>query len=266
MRRFVAFCPVAVIGVAVLAGCGGSSSKSGTGASSDTSASGGGGSSSSDDLSKLVADASKQKYKVTYDSGDNNSLTYAQDGNGDSVFGEGDSLTYVSKGSTVGCEKSSGTWQCTQSPVSVGAIGNPFTGVLSLQQTYFSALGDHFGKTSNKTIAGRDAECITFSQKDILGKVGGAIAGALGKNVKGSATYCIDKQTGTTLEVSGTDESGKNSHTLVVTKFETPSASDFTPPATPKKVPGISLPAGITLPSGVTLPPGITLPSIPGGG
>ena len=107
MRRFVAFCSVAIIGVAVLAGCGGSSSKTGTGGSSTTNAGGGGGSSSNDDFSQLVADASKQKYKVTYDSGDNNSLTYAQDGNGNSVFGEGDSQTFVSKGSTVTCNKSS---------------------------------------------------------------------------------------------------------------------------------------------------------------
>lgn len=258
MRRLVAFCSVAVVGVAARAGCS-ASSTTGSGATATTSASGGG--SSNRDLSKLVADAGKQKYKITYTSGDsNNSLTYAQDGTGNSVLGSGDVLTFVSKDATVSCDKSSGSWTCTQSPVSVGALANPFLGALALQRTYFTALGGHLGNTSDKTIAGRAAECVTISQKDILGNVGGAVAGALGANLKGSATYCVDKQTGTTLEISGTDSSGKKSTILAVTKFETPAASDFTPPAPPKKT------TQITLPSGVTLPPGVTLPTIPGGG
>jgi hypothetical protein len=259
MRRFVAFWSVAVIGVAVLAGCSGSSSKTGAGSSSGTNAAGKGGSSNGD-LSQLVADASKQKYKVTYESGNNNAFTYAQDGNGNSVFGEGDSLTFVSSGSTVSCDKSSGSWTCTQSPVSVGALANPFLGAVNQQKTYFSALGGHFGNTSDKTIAGRDAECITITPKDIAGKIGGALADVTGKNSKFSGTYCVDKQTGVTLEISGTNAAGKRTTVVTVTKFETPAASDFTPPATPKKVPGISLP------SGITLPPGVTLPTIPGGG
>ena len=95
MRKVVAFCSVAVIGVAALAGCSGSST-TGSGATPTTSASGGG--SSNRDLSTLVGDAGKQKYKITYTSGDsNNSLTYAQDGNGNSVLGNGDSHTFVSK-------------------------------------------------------------------------------------------------------------------------------------------------------------------------
>jgi hypothetical protein len=260
MRRFVTLCSVGLISVAVLAGCGGgSSSKSGTGVTSATNSNGG---ASDGELSKLVADASKQKYKITYTSGGSNSLTYAQDGNGNSVFGEGDSLTFITKDSTVSCQKSSDKWECTKSPVSLGAASNPFLGVLTLQKTYFSALGNKFGKTTDKTIAGRAAQCVTFSQKDILGGVGGAIAGAAGADLKGSATYCIDKATGTTLEVSGTDDKGKASSGLVVTKFETPSDSDFTPPATPGTVPGLSIPSSITVPGGGT----ITLPTIPGNG
>jgi hypothetical protein len=143
-----------------------------------------------------------------------------------------------------------------------GAAANPFLEVLTLQKTYFSALGDRFGKTTDKTIAGRDAQCVTFSQKDILGSVGGAVAGAAGADLKGSATYCIDKDTGTTLEISGTDDSGKESNSLVVTKFETPSDSEFTPPATPSTLPNLTIPSSITVPGGGT----INLPTIPGGG
>jgi len=259
MHRFVALCSVALISVAVLAGCGGgSSSKSGTGNTSVTNPDG---SASDSQLSKLVADASKQKYKITYSNGGSDSLTYAQDGNGNSVFGDGDTLTFVTKDSTVNCEKSSDTWQCTKSPVS-GDASNPFLQVLTLQKTYFSALGDKFGKTTDKTIAGRDAQCVTFSQKDILGSVGGAIAGAAGADLKGSATYCIDKDTGTTLEISGTDDKGKESSSLVVTKFETPSDSDFTPPVTPGTNPNLTIPSSITVPGGGT----INLPTIPGNG
>jgi hypothetical protein len=238
MRRFVAVCSVAVIAVAVLAGCGGSSSNTGR-ASSNTNANGG---SSSSDLSKLIADASKQKYKITYANGGSSTLTYAQDGNGNSVFGDGDSLTFVTKDATMSCDKSSGSWTCTQSPASVNALTNPFLGVLESQKAALSALGGNFGATTDKTIAGRDAQCLTFSQKDLLGGVGNAIAGAVGAKLKGSASYCIDKKTGITLEVSGTDDSGKKSTVLAVTKFETPSASDFTPPATPQTLPNITLP------------------------
>ena len=130
--------------------------------------------------------------------------------------------------------------------------------MLALEESYFSELGNKFGTTSTKTISGREAQCVTFSAKDLAGAVGGAVAKAGGASLKGSATYCIDKDTGATLEVASTDDSGKASTSLLVTKFQPPSASDFVPPATPS-----TIPSSITIPGGGT----ITIPNvtIPGG-
>jgi hypothetical protein len=259
MRKFVASCSAVVLAAAVLAACGGSSSKANPPSPSKN---GGASSPSNSDLSHLVATANKQKFKIVYTDGSGQSQTYEQDGNGNSVSGSDDSQTFITKTSTVSCDKSSGTWECNQSPVSIGGIVNPFLGVVTALQSQLSALGGRFGSTSSKTIAGRDAQCVTFSEKDIVGSVGGAIAKVAGKSLKGSATYCIDKQTGATLEVASTNDSGKATTSLLVTKFESPSPSDFTPPATPSTVPSISLPSSITIPGGGT----ITIPTIPGGG
>ena len=64
-----------------------------------------------------------------------------------------------------------------------------------------------------------DAKCVTIS-------------------VGASASYCIDTKTGVLLEISAKDPSGKELTSFTVTKFEEPSDSDFTPPATPGTIPG----------------------------
>jgi len=87
-----------------------------------------------------------------------------------------------------------------------------------------TALGGHFGNTSSRTIAGRDAQCVTFSQSDIVAS-----------STKGSYSACIDKATGATLEVA-VDDGTKKTATLLVTKFELPRAADFTPPVTPSTI------------------------------
>jgi hypothetical protein len=85
---------------------------------------------------------------------------------------------------------------------------------------------------------------VTFSEKDIVGSIGGAIAKAAGAQLKASYSYCIDKDTGATLEVAVTDDSGKKTTSLLVTKFESPKASDFIPPTTPVTVPDLTIPGG----------------------
>lgn len=246
MRRSVASCSAVIIATVLLAACGGGSSKA---KSLFAPSNNGGASSSNNSLSQLVANANKQKFKITYTDGSGNTQTYEQDGKGDSVSGSDDSLTFITKQSTVTCDKSSGSYECNQSPVSLGGLSNPFVGVAAAFQGQLTALGGRFGSTSTQTIAGRDAQCVTFSEKDLVGSVGGAIAKAAGSKLKASYSYCIDKSTGATLEVAVTDDSGKKTTSLLVTKFESPSASDFTPPATPS-----------------TIPSSITLPTIPGGG
>lgn len=255
MRKFVASCSALLIAAGFLAACGGSSAKTGADTNDPTVTTERDGSDGdSTDLENLVGEASKERFKITYTNDSDDEQTYAQDGDGNSVFGDGDSKTFISKDATITCQKNDDVYECQQSPLSIGALGNPFTGILTLSQQYIRALGGRLGDTSSKEIAGRDAECVTFSAKDIAGSLGGAIADAAGKSLKGSATYCIDKETGVPLEVSSTDDDGEESSTIIVTKYEEPSDSEFEVPATPTTTPGISLPPGITLPEGIEIP------------
>jgi len=255
MRRLIVSSSVVMIAAVALGACGGSSSSSKANNPSATTKSGA--SSTDNDLAKLVAEANKQKFKITYTDSGGATQTYEQDGNGNSVSGSDDSLTFFSKTAIVNCDKSSGSYSCTQSPVTPGILGNPFLGVVTAFQSQLTALGGRFGSNSSKTIAGRDAQCVTFSEKDLVGSVAGAIAKTPGAGLKASYSYCIDKQTGATLEVAVTDDAGKKTTSLLVTKFESPDASDFTPPATPS-----TIPSSISIPGAAS----ITLPTIPGNG
>ena len=172
------------------------------------------------------------------------STTYAQDGNGNSSYNSGETQVFSSSSGTVSCNTpSGGTATCTQLPG--GGLGvNPFLGFYNTGKTYLDALGNR-GNKSTKTIAGRTAQCVSFTAKDL----GGAA-------LNGSAEYCVDKDSGVLLEIKTTDASGTESAVFTVTKYEEPSASDFTPPATPKTIPSVSLPSGVTYPSGITIPGG----------
>lgn len=232
MRKSVARCSVVVIAAAALAACGSSGSSK---ANDTTPTTNKGASSPSDnELAQLVANANKQKFKITYTVGGGSIQTYEQDGNGNSVYGVDDTLTFVTNDSIVNCDKSSGSYSCTATPGSQGSASSPFSGIATALQSQFTALGGHFGSTSSKTIAGRDAECVTFSQSDLVGSAATA-----------SYSGCIDKQTGATLEVA-VDDGKQRTTSLLVTKFESPRASDFTPPATPST---IATGNAITLPS-----------------
>ena len=249
MRKFAVSCAAIMIAIPLLAACGGSSDKpAGNGITIPTGAGSNGGSS---DFSKLLNDSNKQKFKITFTSGSGgDETTYAQDGNGNSSYTSGDSQTFTTADGTVTCQKSSsGTPECTKL-AGAGAITNPFFSFYTAGKTFINQLGDKFGNKSTKTIADRKSTCINFSAKDFSGVAGAAIAAA----IKGSASYCVDEKTGVLTEISRTDESGKKSTEFQVTKFEDPSASDFTVPATPKTVPNISIPTDISLPNGITIP------------
>ena len=263
MRKVIALGSAALIAAVVLGACGGSSKP----ASSATTTTAAGGSSStpgssSDAFSQLVANADKQKFKITYTSGSSSdtstsgdssdTFTYEQDGKGNSVYTSGTTQYFTTATGSVSCDTSATPVTCTEIPSVGGLASNPFLVFVNLGKTYADVLGNAGGDTSNETIAGRDAECVTFSPKN-LGGIAGAAAGALGDEA--SAKYCVDKSTGVLLEISGTDASGKSSSLIEVTKFEEPSDSDFTPPATPKTIPSYSIPS-VSLPSGVTIPGG----------
>ena len=223
MRRSLATGSVVLVAIALLGACGGSSSKGAASPDtkkSDTSTTTTSGSSSDGDFAKLVADASKERFKITYTTGSgNDEQTYAQDGKGNSVYGSSDSQYFTSADGSVSCNTdSTGKATCTKVP-GIGTAISPFLSLFQAGKAAINALGGTYGDVSSKTIAGRDAKCVTIS-------------------VGASASYCIDTKTGVLLEISAKDPSGKELTSFTVTKFEEPSDSDFTPPATPGTIPG----------------------------
>ncbi len=258
MRRVIATCSVVLLAVALFGVCG-SSAKTGSSSSDTTTSSGGSGSSSNDEFSKLYAEAAKAKFKVTFTNNDGESSTYAQDGTGNSVYSTSDSALYTTSKGSVTCNDLNTTPKCIST--SVGGAVNGFLTIFNAARTYIDVLGK-YGDTSSKTIAGRDAKCVEFS-KDTVSKAGVAAA-AVAQLIKGSLTYCLDKDTGVLLSFSTTDANGKTTDSFTVTKFSEPTAADFTPPATPETVPSVSIP-NVSIPT-ITYPPGYTGPTIPGGG
>jgi hypothetical protein len=234
MRRGFVVSGSLVAAALMLGACssGGSSAK---GSTTDPSAHSPAGLLSSAELSTLVSAAAKQRFKVAYKDGSGDTLRYAQDGQGNTMQATGDSESLGTPTSTILCDKSGGAYQCTETPGASGPADNPFTSVVTLLQSYLSGLGGNVGTQSSKTIAGRAAQCLTFSAQDLAANATGSAAVT---DPKVSATYCIDTKTGATLEVSATDASGTSSTSLEVTDFTTPSASDFVPPATPTPAAG----------------------------
>ncbi len=224
MRKSVGSVVAILVAVTLLAACGGGGSSK----SEDTIPLPTEPASSAAGLANLVAHAAQQRYKITYNDQSGEPQTYAQDGKGASVQMTNDTQTFLTKTSTVNCDRTATGFQCTRSPRSVAA-GNPLFGVLSLGQAQQTALGSNLGSRSDETIAGRAAQCVTFAAKDLLGDTVTVPPALLTSKV--SYSYCIDKATGVTLRVSGTDDAGKETTSLEVTKFETPTAADFVPPA-----------------------------------
>ena len=209
MRRIIASCSVVLLSIVLLGACGGSSDKPAS-SNSEPSLTLPDGNGSSNEFSKLYEDSLKQKFKITFvdDSGDE--TTYAQDGNGKSMYSSGDSQYFISADETVTCNKSSGgEAECTK--VGVGTSVNPFLGIYNAGKTFVTALA-RFGDNSSKTIAGRDADCVTFSKKTV--EEAGPLGAALGSAIKGSLTYCVDKETGVLLEYSTKDADGKTTEQL----------------------------------------------------
>ena len=243
-----------------LAACGGSSKKSvnpvagGTTAPTTTGGSSSGGNS---DLSKLAGNFAKAKIKITYastTSGNNETITIAQDGNGKSAFSTGDSTIYNDGTKSVACQGTGTSAHCTDMG-SLGAsstanIGALFTSTFSGLAAAMSSLGG--GDKSSETIAGRDASCVKYKASDLVGKLAtlplfkDSTNKASDYDPNDSATICVDKQTGYLLKLSSTKK-GKDEESLSATAVSEPTDSDFTPPVTPATIP--SLPGNITIPS-----------------
>ncbi|HEY1739032.1 MAG TPA: hypothetical protein VGI86_09995 [Acidimicrobiia bacterium] len=186
-----------------------------------------GNSSGNSSLDSLVAKGKTADIKITYastGSGDNTSFTLVQRGK-DSVEKFGDSAIYNVGGKATTCEGTGASATCTSVPANAdsgGLAGSLVTTYDQLLQNkalspYLSSL-----KSTNQTIAGRSAKCLTLT---------GAAAAAAG----GSGTVCIDSNNGVILKAEGS--SGGTVSGIVATSVGTPSDSDFALPATPKSAP-----------------------------
>jgi hypothetical protein len=242
MRKHVSV--LALVALALgLAGCGNSESSGGTGntgpgsTGSDTTGPGDTGSSRGDsDLSKLLAKTKDAKFKVTYQSGEDTPFTIAQDPPRFSYV-NGDSSTYVlADGSAVSCNGTGSSATCTAMPGSGDSIKQGLNAAFgSIGALFLSEAGKGIPglagiKTTDASIAGRDAACATID---------GSTLGALGAAIKGSYSVCIDTETGVMLESKADDGNGTTSD-LKATAFGAPSDSDLTPPATPNTIPGLT--------------------------
>jgi hypothetical protein len=233
------------------AACGAGSSKSGTsgdGATTTTTSSGdksnasdtttkggagGGGGDDSNELTDLLAKGKAANVKVTYLS-DGERETFAQDGKGKTSVRTSDSFVVTDDKTTISCDGPDAGAKCTD--YGSAALGGGFTQFFTGLYTSLAALKStaFAGHTSSQTIAGRDASCVTVSVSDFGGVPGGGAAG-------GSATACLDKDTGVVMKYSTTDGSTTKDE-LVATEFGESSASDFDVPSTPETLPSGSIP------------------------
>jgi hypothetical protein len=228
MRRLVA---VTVLAAVALAGCGSSSSNS----SNDTGANNGGSKGGGNDFASLVAKTSAAKYKVTYQSGSDAPFTISQDPPRFSYITDSSATYVTSDGAAVTCSGSGASATCTQMPGSGASIKQGLTstfgaiGALFVSEAGRGIPGLSSIKTTDKSIAGRDAACATLD---------GSILGVLGAAIKGSYSVCVDKKTGVMLESKADDGNGKVAD-IKATAFSDPSDSDLTPPVSPVTIPGV---------------------------
>jgi hypothetical protein len=190
-----------------------------------------------DGLSSLVAKAAKARYKVTYQSG-SSTVVVAQDPpkyslvqSGTAIYGSGDG-TFVEcsgNGSAATCAQFADTGDAAKQSLagSFGSVGASLLDALSQAGSVFAGI-----TTSDATIAGRDARCVSVDSKSVAAIVGDAL--------KGTLTVCADKQTGVLLKSHVAGATGGED--IVATSFDEPSDSDFLPPATPITIPSDTTP------------------------
>jgi hypothetical protein len=230
MRKVLA---VAVVGALALAACGsskGAPSVQGGGTSPS-------GSNGGNDFASLVAKTNAATYKVTYQSGSQTPFTISQKGHQFSYV-SGGSATYVTAdGAAISCSGSGSSATCTSLPGGGDAIKQGLTSAFGAVGALFVSNAGKgipglagITKTSSKTIAGRDAKCVTLDASSL-----GILGAALGK---GSFSVCVDTKTGVMLS-STSDDGNAHVSAVTATAFGDPTVADLTPPATPQTIPSI---------------------------
>jgi len=277
MRKVLALTVGLLCALAALAACSSGGSKSSGGKNAE--------------FTSLYDKSKTATLRVTYSTLDESgnttdTWTISQEGQGKSAYIQKDSKIVTVNGTTTSCDNLSDSPSCETLPGDTGNLAAGFTGLYTAagQGIAAAATSGGIGKTSSDTIAGRSAECATVTVGGALGKLGGAVAKALGGNTKAGYETCIDKDTGFLLKwvVVGVnnDKSG-----IIATKVDQPQDSDFetptttttseqptdttadtsetTTPDTSSGGSGTTAPCNEeTLPDGITLPSGITLPCV----
>jgi hypothetical protein len=187
------------------------------------------------DFEQLFADVTKQAFKVTYTDSAGETFVFAQDGKGKTVTAGDTKRVFTTPTNAVTCEKADGAtaFTCQETPITLGADSTYIASALA-ENTYATALDYTFSHTTAKRIADRAVDCFSITADDFEG-VGG-LAGRAGGSLKGTTTYCNDRETGALMENSLTSEQGETSTQLLVTAFDAPSPSDFEPPSPPAVV------------------------------
>jgi hypothetical protein len=218
---------LAVAATVVLASCGGDSADSPTTTTAPPAA--------ETDFEEMFENLAQHAFKLTYTDAIGQEVVFAQDGKGNTVTAGDTRQVFTTSSNAITCEKPDDATEftCEQTPINLGANSSYIAPAVA-EKTYATALEYQFSNTTSKTIADRDVACFSITADDFEG-VGG-IAGRAGGSLKGTTTYCNDRETGALMENTVTSEEGDTSTQLLVTRFEEPSASDFEPPAVPSVV------------------------------
>jgi len=243
VKRVAGAAALAAAAIALLGACGGSSAKSPADGTTTTAPQ-----ASDADFEQLFADLGTQSFKLTYTDPAGETVVFAQDGRGRTVTAGETKQVFTTPTNAVTCEKPEGAsaFTCQQTPITMGADSSYIASAVA-EKTYATALDYNFRNPTAKSIAGRDVACFSITGDDFEG-VGG-IAGRAGGSLKGTTTYCNDRETGALMENTITSEEGDTSTQLLVTQFETPTPDDFEPPAVPTVPP---TPGPVTQPGGVS--------------
>jgi hypothetical protein len=242
MRKYLACVAIVAVALSTLAACGGDDDDSANPANNGTTAkSNGNGSTDSTtgnaDLDALLEKAKDAKYRVTYQSGDDNDeITIANDPP-KSAFISGDTMFINTGDESLTCNGTGADAKCIKNPAGGAGLEAMLTGFFGVYSALITAADKNLGivfdvsKSGDEEIAGRSAQCAEIS--------GGALA-----QTEGHLKVCVDKETGVLLLGESGDDNSTNK--IEATKFEEPKDSDFEPPAEPTE---LSLPdLGTTTP------------------
>jgi hypothetical protein len=230
MRKYLACIAIVAVAMSTIAACGGDDddSASGSNNSGTTVKSGDNGSTGSttgnSDFDALLKKVKTSKYRVTYESGDNNDEITISNDPPKSAFVSGDSVIIDTGSETLSCKGTGSDAKCIKSPLGQAGVETMLTGFFGVYSALITAADKNLGivfdvsKSGDEEIAGRSAQCAEIS--------GGALVQG-----KGHLKACVDKETGVLL--LGESSDGSDTNKIEATKFEEPKDSDFEPPAEP---------------------------------